>query len=232
MATLYLNQKFKPIVKDRLYYDRFLYCVGFQLDEVNCLRQLNHDKIDEFIQRRQEWREVAQARWSNSTILTHRRKEITEKTVTDLHEVAEILLTATADFKLITTVNQGYIYSNDLALIDLLDQLPQLQHKHYNQAIVDRPKNTIRLKKSKYQYRSYFKITKLSPDKKTVLCSFLQNQQMSARISPSLNEWINTPFNRTQDYFFVDYHTESWLTMLALVNPGLIRKTVEIITAK
>ena len=234
---MYLNQKFKPVVKDRLYYDRFVYCIGFHLDEVNCLRLLDHDKIDQFIERRQVWREIAQQRWVNgqqnkSTILAHRWKTITEKTVKDLHGLAEVLLTTKVDFKLVVTVNQGYIYFNDLTFIDQIDQLPQLTHKDYSQAKIDRPKNTIRLKNSSYQYRSYFKITKLSPEKKTALTNFLQNQQQNVRLSPSLVKWISHPFTRTQDYFFIDYNTESWLTMLGLVHPGIIRKTLEIIPAK
>jgi hypothetical protein len=48
-------------------------------------------------------------------------------------------------------------------------------------------------------------------------------------VSPALTEWIAEPFNRTQDYFFVDYNSESWLTMLGLIRPGLIRKTVQIV---
>jgi hypothetical protein len=57
---------------------------------------------------------------------------------------------------------------------------------------------------------------------------FLQGQD-EVRISPALAEWVDTPFNRTQDYFFVDYNAETWLTMLSLVRPGLIRKTVQIV---
>ena len=58
--------------------------------------------------------------------------------------------------------------------------------------------------------------------------NFLQTQDV--RISPALQEWIDTPFNRTQDYYFIDYNSELWLTMLGLIRPGLIRKTLAIIT--
>jgi hypothetical protein len=198
---------------------------------------LDHDKIDQFIERRQVWREIAQQRWTsgrqgNGTILTQRWKEITEKTIADLHSLAEVLLTTKVDFKLVVTVNWGYLYSSDLKFIDQIDQLPQLKNKNYSQAKIDRPKNTIRLKNSRYQHRGYFKMTKLTPEKKTALANFLQNQQANIRLSPALAVWLKDPFARTQDYFFIDYNTESWLTMLGLVHPGLIRKTVAIIPAK
>ena len=97
--------------------------------------------------------------------------------------------------------------------------------------MINRPQNTIYLKNPQHQFRSYFKITKLTQDQKTHLTGFLLNQH-TVRLSPALDEWIVGPFNRTQDYFFVDHNEMSWLTMLGLVRPGLIRKTQHIIQTK
>jgi hypothetical protein len=52
------------------------------------------------------------------------------------------------------------------------------------------------------------------------------------RLSPALKSWISQSFNRTQDYFFVDHDSLTWLTMLSLVQPGIVRKTMHIIPAK
>jgi hypothetical protein len=232
------NQKFKTVRKDRLFYGRFVYCLGFHLDEVSCLRTLDHDMIDEFIERRKVWRDIAQQRWTRTkknsfgTILTHRWKDITEKTVSDLHVLAEVLLTSQEPFKLVVSVSQAYVYSNSLQLLDQLDRLSAPQYKTYTQAQVTRPINTIQLKNSKHHFRSYLKAVKLNPQQKHTLRDFLLNQQTHVRLSPSLLKWINQSFNRTQDYFFVDYDTPSWLTMLNLVQSGIIRKTVHIIPAK
>jgi hypothetical protein len=232
------NQKFKTVRKDRLFYGRFVYCLGFQLDEISCLRTLDHVMIDEFIERRKVWRDLAQQRWKKSkknsygTILTHRWKDITEKTVEDLHALAEVLLTSSEQFKLVVSASQGYVYTNSLQLLDQLDQLPELKHKTHTQAQISRPINTIQLKNSKHHFRSYFKAVKLDPQQKQTLGDFLLNQQTHVRLSPSLLTWITQAFNRTQDYFFVDYDTPSWLTMLNLVHSGIIRKTMHIIPAK
>jgi hypothetical protein len=64
------------------------------------------------------------------------------------------------------------------------------------------------------------------------LQDFLFKQTENAKISPALQRWLDQPFNRVQDYFFIDHSTQSWLTMLALVNPGIVRKTMHIIPAK
>ena len=227
------TRQFKFAVKDRLFYDRFEYSIGFALDEVNCLRELSHDQIDTMIERRIAWREVAQQRWqkSNNTfgnILTRRRKEITEKTVEDLHALAEILLTATVDFKLVVTANHAHVYTNNVSLIDQLDQLECLRYKNYTRAIIDRPKDTIRLKNPQHQYRSYFKVVKMTEEQKRNLKNFLDGQE-NIRISPALASWFTVAFLRTGDYFFVDHDQMSWLTMLSLVRSGLVRKTLEII---
>ena len=230
-------QQFKLVIKDRLFYNRYEYAVGFHLDEVSCLRELNHARIDRMIERRIAWRDIAQQRTSGKstlvghTILTRRHKEITDTTVSNLHQLTEQLLTTSADFKLVVSVNTAHVYTNDLTLINQVSDLPGLTQKEYNRAVIGRPPNTIQLKNPTHKFRSYFKMIKLTDDQKTHLINFLANQP-AARISPALVSWLNSPLRRTQDYFFIDHGTMSWLTMLSLVLPGLIRKTMQIIPAK
>jgi hypothetical protein len=208
------------------------------MDEASALRDLGHDEIDRTIERRREWRSIAMQRWHKTGqvlgrqhILGQRRKEITDQTVDNLHTLATLLLTAPVDFKLVVSANQGYLYTNDLTLIDRVDQLNGVESNSYSRADINRPPNTIQLKNPQHQFRSYFKIVKLTAEQKTHLTGFLLNQQ-TVRVSPALNAWIVGPFNRTQDYFFVDHNEMLWLTMLGLVRPGLIRKTMQIIPTK
>lgn len=227
---------FRSIKKDRLFFDRFEFSLGFYLDEASCLRVLDHAHINDMIERRKQWREIAAQRWANSKnpgmILGRDWKEITKTTVTNLHDLAELLLTAPKAFKLVVSVNQGHVYTNDLILINRLDRLPQLKHKTYGRAVIDRPKNTIQLKRPKHKFRSYFRLINLTVQQKDQLAAFLENQQTHVRLSPALREWTAMPFTRVQDYFFIDHETETWLTMLNLVVPGITRKTMHIIPAK
>jgi hypothetical protein len=110
-------------------------------------------------------------------------------------------------------------------------KLPGVSYVEYSRAVVGRPRNTIQLRNPKYQWRSYFKVGKLTAEQKAHLKNFLANQP-DIRISPALTQWINFKYTRTQDYFFIDYNESVWLTMLGLVQPGLIRKTLEIIPTK
>lgn len=235
--TLFLTSlKFNPVRKDRLYYDRFEYSMGFYLEEVSCLRDLDHDKIEYMIQRRRVWREMARQRWKGqkaATILGMAYgREITDEVIENLHALAEMLITAPEDFKLVVSINQAHVYTNDLILINRLDRMSILQYKTFAQAQVTRPRNTVALKRPQHQFRSYFRLLNLTAQQKDHLSAFLENHKASVRVSPALQEWAAMPFNRIQDYFFVDHDSETWLTMLNLVVPGSIRKTVNIVPAK
>jgi len=232
--------KFKPVVKDQLFYDKYKYCMSFYLAEVSALKTLDHAYIEVVLDRRKLWREVAVQRWggtvpgsvkSRQTIVTRRWRDITDETSANLHELAELLIKTSIDYKFVTSVNHAYVYTSSLSLIKKLEGLDSLTDIRYTEAIVNRPKGTVKLKNPKHQYRSYFKSTKLSPQQKDNLTNFFDNQKDHLRISPALVGWLMTPFHRTQEYFFIDYDSESWLVMLSLVSPGLIRKTVNIIPA-
>ena len=239
MGILFLinsNLKFKTIDKDRLFYDQYTYCLGFHLDEVSCLRELNHQYIDVIIERRRQWREISLQRWtnavqSNKNIITRRAKDITDENVSNLHALTDVLLRSRVDFKLVTSVSSAWIYTNDIKLLEQVSELNFLICKTYTEAVINRPKNTIRLKNPGHKYRSYLKCVKLTDEEKTHLCNFFTNQQGHARISPALLKWMDERWHRTQDYFFIDHNDESWLVMLSLIKPSMIRKTVELIAA-
>ena len=85
----------------------------------------------------------------------------------------------------------------------------------------------------KHKFRSYFKFGKITEKEKENLINFLINQHTHMRISPALWDWVNAPkFSSLQDYYFIDYDSETWLTMLSLIRPGAVRKTMQIIPAK
>jgi hypothetical protein len=223
-----LNLKFKSANKDQLYYGQFKYVISFELQEVSCLRTLDHEYIDAQLDRRKEW---AVIRTRNPYRPT--RREITADLELALHNLADHLLTTPYEFKLVVSMNQGYVYTNFKELIYQLDNMPSLQCKSYGKAVIVRPKNTIQLKNPKHKFRSYFKFGKITEKEKENLINFLINQHTHMRISPALWDWVNAPkFNSLQDYYFIDYDSETWLTMLSLIRPGAVRKTMQIIPAK
>ena len=223
-----LNLKFKSANKDQLYYGKFKYVISFELQEVSCLRILDHGHIDDQMERRKSWTVV---RTRNP--YRPARREITAEVESNVHTLAEHLLTTKHEFKLVVSMNQGYVYTNSKELIHQLDNMPWLTCKSYGKAVVVRPKNTIQLKDPKHKFRSYFKFGKITEKEKENLINFLVNQHTHLRISPALWDWVNAPkFSCLQDYYFIDYDSETWLTMLSLIRPGVVRKTMQIIPAK
>jgi hypothetical protein len=216
------------VASDRLFYDHWQYCIRFRLEEVNCLRySLDAGKIDELLTRREVWRERVRQRWpQNNFVRPH--SPITQTTREILYAFADFLKLSTEPYKMVISVDQCWIYSNSTNLLERIDRLPFVRNSKFTEAVIVRPKNTVALKNPQHQHRSYFRKIKLTEPERQQIMTFLQGQA-DARISPALKEWIATPFNRTQDYFFVDYNAESWLTLLSLVRPGLIRKTVQIV---
>jgi hypothetical protein len=198
------------------------------LDEVNCLRySLEAEDIDALLTRREAWRDRVRQRWpQNNFVRPH--SPITDGTRETLHAFADFLKLATVPYKMVISVNQCWIYSNDVIFLERIERLPFVNSAKFTESQIVRPRNTVAVKQPRHRYRSYFRNTKLNSDEKDRILTFLQGQA-DVRISPALTDWIATPFNRTQDYFFVDYNAESWLTMLSLVRPGLIRKTVQIV---
>jgi len=227
--------KFNPVLKDRLFYDQYRYCIKFYIQEASVLVSLDHAQIDSRLTRRVEWREtLIQTRVQVFNVFPTRSKklEITQETRQHLHELCDVLLAFTDQFKLVVSEHHCWVYTNVVKVIQQLSDLQILKNKQFSEAIINRPKNTILLKNSSYQYRSYLQSTNLTSADKTKICNFFNNQQDSIRLGPALTRWTGTKFNRTQDYFFIDHFGESWLIMLNLVHPGLIRKTVHIISGK
>jgi hypothetical protein len=225
----------RPVAKDQLYYDRWRYSMSFFMLEANVLKEMDHGAIDLLLQARQKWREISQQRFNHrQTILATDRKNqtISDETMKNLHSVADTLILSVYEYKSVVSTNNIWIYSNDLELFAELAALPFIQAPVYTEARVTRPKNTVVLQRSKHKYRSYFRMVKLCKEDKKKLENFLRNSEGSVRLAPSLKTWLDNNFVRLQDYFFVDHSESTWLTMLGLVHPGLIRKTLQIHVTK
>jgi hypothetical protein len=222
--------KFTPVIKDRLFYDQYEYCFGFKLTAAHTMRRLSHKSINHALDQRISWQEMAHKRWP-STLHDAGWNIITDQNREDLHTVCDIILDSGFKFKLAVSTNSGWLYTNDVELIDRLIPLRCLTSMKYTRAVINRPKNTVVLKNSLYTNRSYFFSVKLSVQEKETLKNFFVNQQPHIRISPSFSDWLfESPYLRVQDYYFMDYTGEQWLTMLSLIRAGLIRKTLSIVT--
>ena len=228
-----LNLKFKTVYNDQLYYGQFQYSINFQLQECWVFRYTtDHTDIDQRLKRQQEWRERIRQRWPADQ-LNRYHSDITDTVRNRVHSMADVIRSIKDPYKIVVENRHMRVYTNDIDLIETISDLDYIHYRKLSQVVVNRPKDTVLLKNPQHCYRSYFKEAKISIDDKQLIKQFLTNQPC-IRLGQGLQDWLNDSDVKysskyTRDYFFVDYSHESWLTMLALVRPGLIRKTANII---
>ena len=127
-----------------------------------------------------------------------------------------------------------YVYTNDRALVDDIAVLPWLDQGRMaltEVELVGTP-GTVRLQHARYQQRTYLRSTLLDQRLRDNLTNLLLNQE-DLRLSPALQHWLHhSRWNRTYDYHFIDHNGDGILTMLALLSPRLIRRTMPIVADK
>jgi len=212
------------VARDRLFFNRFQYCLRVNLAEASALRGLHsHDAIDRNIEIRRVWRSLGGRTGS----------EITERKIQNLHRVHDHFLSAKEPFKMTVTGDQIWIYANSLMFLNSFDHLPGVVWPTYSEAVIDRPLDTIRLRDSKYTRRTYLREQAVTAEQRQRLRDFFNNYQDSIRLCPSLNKWIvYATGRRIFGYYFIDHDDDGWLILLNLLQPGLVRKTVQIIADK
>jgi hypothetical protein len=127
-----------------------------------------------------------------------------------------------------------YVYTNDQSLVDDIAALPWLDQDRMalTQIKLAGQPGTVRLQHTKYQQRTYFRSMLLDQRLRQNLTNLLSNQE-DLRVSPGLKYWLtHGRWNRTFDYHFIDHNGDGILTMLALLSPRLIRRTMPIVADK
>jgi hypothetical protein len=124
----------------------------------------------------------------------------------------------------------GYIYSNNKKLLQSISDLSYVYAYYIKEAVVTRPKDTIRLQTSPYRYRSFLKERQWNPDDKSRMLLYLQNQP-DVKISRGLTHWLkyDTRWHWSRRYHYFDHNDAKIELMLQLICPGIIRTTMPII---
>lgn len=162
--------------------------------------------------------------WESS----HSRDNLSDRPY-GLDDLAIELWSNRNSIKVIFSYNSGYVYSNDLLLLQTITEKKYAYSRSLTEAVVDRSKNTVQLIKSDYAMRSYFKEKRLDSDQKKQLHDFLKSQT-DVKITNSMTYWFARPDRFwTRSYFFIDHNSQLTITMLGLLHSGLIHKTLPIV---
>jgi hypothetical protein len=217
---------------DRLFYDQYQYSLKLRMKDFSCLREIrNTDKnlvqAAATVIKRQEQR----ANYSKFFTTGYRSVSATKKLdLENLLHFLELIWSFKDRLKLVFSGDWGYVYSNDKQLLKLIGRQVYIHVYYIKQAVINRPKDTILLQSSPYQYRSFLREQQFAKDDKDRIQAYLENQP-DIKISRGLRYWLKyeTRWHWTRRYHYFDHNDEKIGLMLQLMYPGIIRTTMPII---
>jgi hypothetical protein len=215
---------------DRLFYDQYRYNLKLRMKDFSCLREMRKPLVSlsdviEIVARRFEQR-TKLSYWNHDRTVPVRD----QFDLVCLSDLLTFLWPLKDQIKLVFSGDWGYIYSNNK------DLLQQIGDKHYvhvyyiKEAVVDRPKDTIRLQSSPYRFRSFLKERLWTLDDKSRILAYLENQP-DIKISRGLKYWLkyDTRWHWSRRYHYFDHNDAKIELMLQLICPGIVRTTMPII---
>ena len=217
-----VGQPVRTDSRSRLYYNQYQYSVNFALPGAHRVR--NYKDEDTIL---------ASVRLYNLNIGTRSwQNPILAGQIENLVTISRLLKTSAEPYKHISNYDWIYIYTNDVALLETIAQSPAVIDARYSQAVVDCPSDVVVLKQSKYQYRTYFKSKLVSTEASVQVRKFLLDRSDCYRFTPGVKWMLQQQHRRMyfRDYYFVDHNDPKDVLMLALVCPGIVRKTMPIQT--
>jgi hypothetical protein len=158
-----------------------------------------------------------------------------------LRETRDILLEQAGEYKAVISYNVLSLYTNNRKLADQFVKLdnPGIRLHLVRQAVITRPAGVVQLQESKHGYRTYLRERKYSLDQRNLLLNFLDSREGTLRPCGALMSWLRQQpkyylanLNYSRSHYFVDHDHPNEGTMLSLVMPGIVRKTMPIETTK
>ena len=218
--------------RSSLYYAQYEWCISINISEANCLRCLDLVQFERSLRNAKHWSE--QNRFGEKFQTWGPTKE------TALRETRDLLLTESAPFKTVVSYNTVSIYTNRLGLAKRLVNLcnDSVILRLVRQAVITKPANVVQLRESQYAYRTYLRERKYGIEQRTMLANFLNSRKDTLRPCDALIAWLEGSssfrynLNYSRAHYFVDHDHPNEGTMLSLVMPGIVRKTMPIETTK
>ena len=216
---------------DRLFYDQYHYGIDLRMEDISCMRGL--DKLPDDYRTEITQRYYQRYQWTyryhdrHEHVVLHDTQDFERLEL--LYKLAELLNTHRAEIKLIVSGNCGYVYTNNIELLlSVLKDFP-LNVRQLRQACIVRPKNTVSLRNSPHQFRTYFREKSINQNEKQQLLRFLQTQT-EWRVSKALLNRLTrlSPMWMSRSYF-VDHNIESEVAMLNLIVPGILQMTMPVV---
>ena len=217
-----MQTKFHPVNRDRLFFDQYRYSICFKLDEGSCLRSA---KDSQDVLKNITWRNDARKRWNQG------KDEIGQELMADLMHMWDRLSPVLNQVKFAVSFNRVYVYGHDPAILQRIAYQDYTTVYYAQEALVTRPRDVVVKKNPTFCLRTYFKDKSLKIGQVEQLCNFLTSRTEIYGFTSTFKSHLNKRLN----WFFlgrhqwIEHNSMADLTMLSLVCPGIIRKTVAVV---
>lgn len=210
--------KFNTVERDRLFFDQYEYSLCFRLSDCGVLRECSEAGVLRAV----EWRNTTRRQWG-------RNPQITEEDTVNLLDMWRILNSHKGTVKYTCSFNLVYLYGNDPALLSSIAEQSYTKVAYGQHAVVTRPRDVVLKTDPKFKLRSYFKDRSLEPHEQTMLRNFLTSRPESYGITRGFLSHLHRPkWFFLQRHQWIEHNDPADVTMLSLVLPGIIRKTVPV----
>jgi len=223
--------------RSSLYYGLYKYAISWTQDEIGCVRSLDQNKMLSHIRVRMDYEHRRNSQYNPAGGFGHSR--FTTRCRSNLESARAFLAAETEPKKLVFCNNTITVYTNDAGLHNRLIDYEWAGRVYYRQAALDLPADTILLKNPQYQYRTYFRGRTFGKQQKARLTTWIQTQGKEIAASKSLRSFLlidNNP-SRTywwrndtaESYYYIEHNSLQYETMLSMICPGMVRKTLPIV---
>ena len=221
------NLKPRTVERTSLFHKQYQYSAKFSLDELGIIRGLRYRDIDRLVAERNKWRD------DNSRFYGYMGRRIQDCQVEDLKTVCRLLMKHKKDIKFTVSYDTGYVYTNDLKLVEKIHKLDCIRHFQVQQVKIVGAPGTIALRNPQWTHRTYFRTKTLTEQQRVTLVEYLHGRE-NIRLGPGLKLWMDAKHNIgwnlwTHDYFFLDHNNDGEVLFLNMVVPRITGRTLAIV---
>ena len=210
------------IRRPRPWFGQYMLCGHSRVRWAYALRGLDHDHIDRVIDSRHRWADIKinhGGSWRSQLNSGEQKQD-------DLHSLCDFLLTEN-DRKLVVESDRVSVYTNNRNWLERLARFPVGRFQWISEIELEGEPGAVNLRASDYQWRSYLRTQQIDNRQRESLRCYL-NSQPDIRMAPSLRHALEHEYQRLHEYHFIDHNDDAVISMMSLIQPGLVRKTLPI----
>lgn len=210
-----------------LYWNQYQYSVMFYQKEIGCSRSFDHRVMAQTIARRRQW--------DSSLTFGSRGNRFTEEVIEDLTKTLDLLKSIKDSAKITFCSDWCYVYTNDIDTVNrMVAQTPNSNFYSVKQAVITHAVDTVVIADPQFKFRTYFKERDVAKDRIEMLHNWVSGQDKQIQPSKVMKKWLRGSYakwnlHRCQRHFYIEHNDQKYETMISLIVPGLVRKTVSVV---